>query len=1288
MTIKHIFTNAIPDAVGTVTVPDNAGGFSTVEASALVRPSDWNSAHVMAYPLAGNTAGSSAVSGTDVYFYGGNNITLSGTSNSVQIHGANQTAYIFSDSNGVSFGTNGSTVTASHNGLVQSQADALYAPKLYTGEPNGFIDRTKATVTWDDSTRTLTVTPVGSYVVWSEGVKMTISTVKTFTISNTEGSHFVYFDASGNLQEYIGSFNTALIFDWAYVAYIYWDAANALAVPDAQNEQHGADWPPEIHYQNHVTIGTKFQDGCALLVTANGTGATLGDIEFAGTLGHIWDEDIQHSIPVHNSTDNIPVLYRTGASGLWRYSETSPAIVRTTGSGRAAFNEQSLGVWQLTEMTEAWFSVAYVYATPGLTKKWVVVMGQQQYATLELAEQGAQTAPAAGEMPFLEFKLIGSITFSTSNGYANAVKSKIDSTIAAGYYDWRYTAQASPSAPAMEDSFNILAAGTQTAGTAQTIFFSNANGVSFGLDNGTMTASAVGGAGGGIAAAAGTQTATSGTVAFANSNGITFGMSGSSQITASHNGLTTTPTLDAVQAPVADATWLMNTRQVQFQWGVNASAFSTATNRLGLMELDIAGAFTQANVDGLHIHQSTNDPTQPMDLIHLEARGTAVTPLRIIAGGSVGAELNAPLNFTSGSVPMILGTSQSNSVANLNANYLQGKQSSQFAGTGTSFGGTNISGSITLNSAGINLSMSVGAGGAADGYNSAQFTNSTANSTMPIVWAGNSNGSGNITLGLTGSTVTGSAPAGGGGGIAAAAGTQTATSGTVVFANSNGITFGMSGSTQVTASHNGITQQSTQPAVAQLNGSSGTMSIAVGSSLSASSNASTITFGLASNITTALQSAGNYLTTARASNDAIGLNSALTANGVSMTANSSGLSLNFPAFLTTAALSNHSHGFSAQGGSSAFQTLNFSNNNNVSFSNSNGQVVASASFAQTNQTVGLYHAGNTTGQSSSSTVDARSISFSGAGIASVGMSGGSVVISVPAGGGGGDGVNIVSMLTSTSGGGTAGATFSTLSGSIGLMAGSNITLSQTSNTIVINGPTAGGGAAATVGGWEVFPAGNNSVFSTLGLNTVQFQKLRPEQNISFNNFELRASGSTVSSTNSQVVSHTYDYGLFARDTGTNSSRVSLVASSRIVYGASYNSNTAAGYTVSQGAASFTSSSGGTALMSALSGLKHLYLPFTTTLTAGGEYWFGLLMSSATTVGTSPWRLGVLEQTVINNLTVGKIYNSTILATNASYVGDYAQGVLTATSAAFPTTVADSQISNAVSQARLYMQLEV
>jgi hypothetical protein len=84
-----------------------------------------------------------------------------------------------------------------------------------------------------------------------------------------------------------------------------------------------------------------------------------------------------------------------------------------------------------------------------------------------------------------------------------------------------------------------------------------------------------------------------------------------------------------------------------------------------------------------------------------------------------------------------------------------------------------------------------------------------------------------------------------------------------------------------------------------------------------------------------------------------------------------------------------------------------------------------------------------------------------------------VIISVPSGGGAGDGYNIVSMLTSTSGGGTQGATFSALSASIGLMAGSNMTLSQTSNTIVFNAPN----ASSIVGASGISISSNGSTIS-------------------------------------------------------------------------------------------------------------------------------------------------------------------------------------------------------------------
>ena len=76
-------------------------------------------------------------------------------------------------------------------------------------------------------------------------------------------------------------------------------------------------------------------------------------------------------------------------------------------------------------------------------------------------------------------------------------------------------------------------------------------------------------------------------------------------------------------------------------------------------------------------------------------------------------------------------------------------------------------------------------------------------------------------------------------------------------------------------------------------------------------------------------------------------------------------------------------------------TVTFQNANGISFGSSGANGI-SASYTvptQTNQTIGGYFVGNTTGQSSSSTVDARSFSFDGAGIVSAGWSNGTVRIS-------------------------------------------------------------------------------------------------------------------------------------------------------------------------------------------------------------------------------------------------------------------------------------------------------
>lgn len=201
------------------------------------------------------------------------------------------------------------------------------------------------------------------------------------------------------------------------------------------------------------------------------------------------------------------------------------------------------------------------------------------------------------------------------------------------------------------------------------------------------------------------------------------------------------------------------------------------------------------------------------------------------------------------------------------------------AGTTTGFtGGASISGSMTHNTAGLAVSLAHPAWlttAAASGHSHGNPTLNLTN--LSGTTASNSAG---FTLSLS------AAAPGAGGGAAISAGANSQNTGTVNFANSNGVTFGLSNNGTMTASHNG-------------------------------------------------------LTTARASNDAVGLNTALTAGPLAWTVNSGGISLNagsaagtstgftggasisgsmthntaglavslaHPAWLTTAAQSNHSHG--------------------------------------------------------------------------------------------------------------------------------------------------------------------------------------------------------------------------------------------------------------------------------------------------------------------------------------------------------------------------------------------
>lgn len=311
----------------------------------------------------------------------------------------------------------------------------LKAPKI-DGDPNGFIDASQINLSWNEETRTLTITKTGdSFSFYANGIKFTKNTNEAIQISNDIGNHFIYFDNDGVLKE-TTTFTSELILRRCYVAFVYWNGISS--VPDCQIETHGYEWISEIHLQQHLTVGTKYQAGLALSLNVDGNGSLNSHIQLSAESGIVWDEDIKHNISSRANNDILPIVYRSGVDN-WSVDKTSSFIAKK-GLNRAYYNQLVSGEWQLTELANNDFAVAYIYVAPSITYQWFVVMGQQSYTNLSNARDGAKIAPDLGNLPLQEYKLVGAVIYQTSNSYTNDAKSRLVSIDTGySYVDWRTT---------------------------------------------------------------------------------------------------------------------------------------------------------------------------------------------------------------------------------------------------------------------------------------------------------------------------------------------------------------------------------------------------------------------------------------------------------------------------------------------------------------------------------------------------------------------------------------------------------------------------------------------------------------------------------------------------------------------------------------------------------------------------------------------------------------------------------------------------------------------------------
>lgn len=326
------------------------------------------------------------------------------------------------------------------------------------GEPTGFPNRTDSIISFEDSTRTMSISPVGdSFEYWIKATKYIKETTQSVTIPDLEGLYFFYFDGDTLVQDSAPP-DVALFADVAFVALVYWDSTSNKSIYFAE-ERHGLTMDGATHAYLHNIEGARYDDGLALdNFSIDGDGSLDVHCQLDCSNGSIRDEDIKIEIfHDNNPLDDfsqvltplakIPVYYKLGTQNFWRKKDADnfPFIYSGDGSGYGggavlpAYNEFDGSQWNLTEISNNGFVLTHIFATNNIEEPIIAIQGISQYNNRPDAREGAENEIVLlTGLPFSEFVPIGTVIIQGSNTFTNTTKAIFVSTEAGDdYIDFR-----------------------------------------------------------------------------------------------------------------------------------------------------------------------------------------------------------------------------------------------------------------------------------------------------------------------------------------------------------------------------------------------------------------------------------------------------------------------------------------------------------------------------------------------------------------------------------------------------------------------------------------------------------------------------------------------------------------------------------------------------------------------------------------------------------------------------------------------------------------------------------
>lgn len=264
---------------------------------------------------------------------------------------------------------------------------------------HGFRNRTTSSMAMSGTS--LQITPIGSYDVFVNGLKITKSGMVAVPITADLASTFITINAAGTFTPSLTPFDVTDLTQTP-VALVYRDGTGY----QVWDERHWMLRNLAAHSYNHTTIGARY--------LGSGLTGTFTNTTLSITQGRYMDDEPGMIHDTGGTKTTAYLWYRNGAATAMRF-EALQAFPYKQVAGDLKYDNNGT----LTDVDVSKFVNSWVYASPGdglNTAQISIVVGQAQYSTALAAS--FDPAPSIPGMSVLELKLLYRVVYRNVGGVA------------------------------------------------------------------------------------------------------------------------------------------------------------------------------------------------------------------------------------------------------------------------------------------------------------------------------------------------------------------------------------------------------------------------------------------------------------------------------------------------------------------------------------------------------------------------------------------------------------------------------------------------------------------------------------------------------------------------------------------------------------------------------------------------------------------------------------------------------------------------------------------------------